>query len=92
MESADSNTLAPATPVDNKDKLEKTASPDNVYKTASLRNVDSTDFPELPEPFWSKYLPNPYSEKRVLNLTPFQMKWAVQLVAGIAILFFGFGM
>ncbi|EST08802.1 General substrate transporter [Kalmanozyma brasiliensis GHG001] len=90
MESADTHTLVAATPIDNADKLKKTPSPNNVYKTNSLQHVDSTDFPELPEPFWSKYLPNPYSEKRVLNLTPFQMKWAVQLVAGIAILFFGF--
>lgn len=94
MESPDSPTRAPATPTDNTDKLDKldkTASLSNVYRTASLQKIDSSDFPELPEPWWNKYLPNIYSEKRVLNLSAFQMNWAVQMVAGIAILFFGFG-
>lgn len=91
MESPDSPTRAPATPIDNADKLSKDASPRDVFKTSSLHEVDSSDFPELPEPFWSKFIPNIYSEKRVLNLTAFQMKWAVQAVAGIAVLFFGFG-
>lgn len=93
MESPDSLTRAPATPTDNVDKthkLSKETSPSNVYRTACL-TMKPDDFPELPEPFWSKYLPNIYNEKRVVNLSAFQMKWAVQLVAGIAILFFGFG-
>lgn len=97
MESPDSTTRAAATPIDNIDnvdkdgKLDETASPSNVFRTSSLQKVDYDDFPELPEPWWSKFLPNVYSEKRVLNLSAFQMKWAVQMVAGIAILFFGFG-
>lgn len=91
MESPDSLTRGSATPVNNADKLDKVASAKNVYETASFHNVDSSHFSELPEPAWSKFLPNPYNEKRVLNLTAFQMKWAVQVVAGIAILFFGFG-
>ena len=93
MESPDSLTRAPATPTDTVDKtnqLGKETSPSNVYRTDSLA-IKPDDFPELAEPFWSKYLPNIYNEKRVLNLSAFQMKWAVQLVAGIAILFFGFG-
>lgn len=35
-------------------------------------------------------MPCPYNEKRALNLYVPQMKWAVQLVADFAILFFGF--
>ncbi|KAJ1017773.1 hypothetical protein NDA16_005091 [Ustilago loliicola] len=91
MDSPDSLTRAPATPTDNADKHSKDASPRDVFKTSSLCEVDSSDFPELAEPFWSKFVPNVYSEQRVLNLLAFQMKWAVQVVAGIAVLFFGFG-
>lgn len=91
MESPDSLTRAPATPTDNADKLSKDASPSHVFKTNSLREIDSSDFPELAEPSWSKYIPSVYNEKRVVNLSAFQMKWAVQVVAGIAVLFFGYG-
>ncbi|CCF48660.1 hypothetical protein NDA11_000044 [Ustilago hordei] len=90
MDSPDSLTRAPATLIDNADKLSKDASPRDVFETSSICGIDSSDFPELPEPSWSKYVPSIYSEKRVLNLSAFQMKWSVQVVAGIAVLFFGF--
>ncbi|GAC94853.1 sugar transporter [Pseudozyma hubeiensis SY62] len=89
MESPDSLTRGPVTPIDT-DKLTKETSPTDVFKTTTLHKIDTSDFPELPEPWWSKYLLNPYNEKRVLNLSAFQMKWAVQIVAGVAILFFGY--
>lgn len=91
MDSPDSLTRAPATLIDNADKLSKDASPRDVFETSSICGIDSSDFPELPEPSWSKYVPSIYSEKRVLDLSAFQMKWSVQVVAGIAVLFFGFG-
>ena len=86
MESPDSTTHAAATPIDSADKLSKDAPPRDLFKTASnLHEFDPLEFPELAEPFWSKYVPPIYSEKRVLNLSAFQMKWAVQVVAGIAV-------
>ncbi len=90
MESPDSFTRAPATPVDNADKDNKLSSSQDVYRTNSLQEIDSFDFPELLEPFWSKFLPPIYNEKRVIKLSAFQMKWAVQVVAGIAVMFFGY--
>lgn len=88
MDSPGSPTRAAATPT-HEPKLSKDGTPD-LYKTSSLREVDSSDFPELAEPFWSKFIPPIYNEKRVLKLTAFQMTWAVQMVAGIAVMFFGF--
>lgn len=91
MNSPSSTTHAPETPIDSADKLSKDAPPRDLFKTASnLHEFDPLEFPELAEPFWSKYVPPIYSEKRVLNLSAFQMKWAVQVVAGIAVMFFGF--
>lgn len=91
MESPDSFTQAPPTPTDNADKTSKEHSARDVYKTTSLQEIDSSSFPELSEPAWSKFLPPVYNERRVISLSAFQMKWAVQVVAGIAVLFFGFG-
>lgn len=31
-----------------------------------------------------------YKEKRVINLAKGKMKWAIQLIAGLAILFYGY--
>lgn len=90
MESPDSLTQAQATPVDNADKLSKQSSSTNVVPSTPSKEIHSSDFPELPEPFWSKFIPPIYNEKRVINLSAFQMKWLVQVVAGIAVLFFGF--
>lgn len=96
-----SPTRAPATPVldpDNEKSSKLSKSDTNVatgvtgskYATASLKQLDSADFPPLQEPVWSKFIPGIYAEKRVLKLSAFQMKWAVQVVAGIAVAFFGF--
>lgn len=95
-----SPTRAPATPILNPDNDKYTESKldDNVahdgtktmYGAASLKQVDSGELTPLREPAWSKFIPNIYAEGRVLKLSAFQMKWAVQIVAGIAVAFFGF--